>query len=128
MDRALGILYVDDNQTQLDAFRQSLADGPYRVWTATNARDAQSCLEDLRLEVVVIDYHMPDMTGDRCLQILKRTMREGSSVRFYLYTTDQDAFRRHREMGFDGVLMLKGKSTVRNQIDAIARTLSRFKA
>jgi response regulator RpfG family c-di-GMP phosphodiesterase len=37
----LRILYVDDTPLLLDAFRQSLADGPYEVVTAVSILEAQ---------------------------------------------------------------------------------------
>ncbi|MET0389182.1 MAG: hypothetical protein ABW321_24630, partial [Polyangiales bacterium] len=76
----------------------------------------------------VIDYHLGGTeTGDGCLQQL-RAAAANDQTRFYLYTTDPEAFKRHRDMGFDGVLMLKGKAAVRQQIDAIARSITRSRA
>lgn len=120
----LAILFVDDSATQLDGFRQSLAGGPYRVLTATSVREAEMRMAE-HPDLVIIDYHMPEMMGDRALTVLKRAGEP--STRYYLYTGDPLAFKRHREMGFDGVLMLKGKSNVRSQIDAIARAMVQFR-
>jgi CheY-like chemotaxis protein len=121
----LGILFVDDSAAQLDGFRRSLADGPYRVWTAATVREAEERVRRDRPDLVVIDYQMPEMMGDQCLERLRQA--GPASARYYLYTTDPAAFRRHREMGFDGVLMLKGKSSVRVQIDAVARAITQFR-
>jgi CheY-like chemotaxis protein len=121
----LDILIVDDSAAQLDGFRQSLAGGPYRVRTANSVREAENRIAAERPDLVVIDYHMPEMMGDRALTVLKRG--GAGSTRYYLYTSDPHAFRRHRAMGFDGVLMLKGKSSVRSQIDAIARAMVQFR-
>ena len=121
----LGILFVDDSAAQLDGFRRGLADSPYTVWTAGTVREAQERMAQSRPDLVIIDYHMPQMMGDDCLKVLRQAGLP--STRYYLYTTDAAAFRRHREMGFDGVLMLKGKSSVRVQIDAIARAIVQFR-
>jgi CheY-like chemotaxis protein len=121
----LGILFVDDSFTQLHAFRQDLADAPYTIWTAGNVREAEQRMTQTRPDLVIIDYHMPQVMGDECLAVLRRA--GSKDTRYYLYTTDASAFRRHREMGFDGVLMLKGKSSVRTQIDAIARAMTQFR-
>jgi CheY-like chemotaxis protein len=120
----LDILYVDDSAAQLDGFRQSLAGGPYRVATANSVREAEMRMAE-HPDLVIIDYNMPEMMGDRALAVLRRA--GAGSTRYYLYTSDPHAFRRHREMGFDGVLMLKGKSNVRSQIDAIARAMVQFR-
>jgi CheY-like chemotaxis protein len=122
----LSILYVDDSQAQLDGMRESLKTAPYRVITATTREEASQRMQREQPDLVIIDYHMPDGTGDECLRALKPLAR--SETRFYLYTTDPQAFRRHREMGFDGVLMLKGKSSVRAQVDAVANAMLQFRA
>jgi response regulator RpfG family c-di-GMP phosphodiesterase len=119
----LGILYLDDDRVQLAAFRQSLMGGAYEVTTAESLTAARQVLLKVRPDLVIIDYHVGEMTGDVCLEKLKAGGLR--TARYYLYTVDAAAFRRHREMGFDGVLMLKGKSSVRLQIDAIARSMLR---
>jgi CheY-like chemotaxis protein len=122
----LSILYVDDNQAQLDSVRESLKASPYRVITANSCSEAEQRMQHDHPDLVIIDYHMPDGTGDACLRSLRPHGHE--STRYYLYTSDAQAFRRHREMGFDGVLMLKGKVSVRAQIDAVANAMLQFRA
>ena len=121
----LRILYVDDSYAQLDALRRDLLGAPYKVTVAMNVREASERMPRDQPHLVIIDYHMPDNSGDACLRALKPL--GGPDTRYYLYTSDAQAFRRHREMGFDGVFMLKGKSSVRTQIDAVARALTRFR-
>lgn len=122
---SFGILYLDDSPMQLDAFRQSLEGSDYTLWTAQNPAEAQRVLRSAQVDLTVVDYHIGETTGAACLPQLKQVARPGT--RFYLYTVDPEAFRRHREMGFDGVLMLKGKSSVRTQIDVVARSLMRVR-
>ena len=121
----LSILYVDDSQAQLDGMREALASGPYQLSTATSLQEARERMSQSKPELVIIDYHMPRLTGDECMRALRPLASE--NTRFYLYTTDAHVFRRHREMGFDGVLMLKGKSPVRAQIDAVARIMTHYR-
>jgi CheY-like chemotaxis protein len=120
----LTILYVDDSQAQLDGMRDGLASSPHQLTTATTLQEAVERMAR-KPDLVIIDYHMPKVAGDECLRALRPLALE--STRFYLYTTDAAAFRRHREMGFDGVLMLKGKSSVRAQVDAVARAMTRHR-
>ncbi len=121
----LSILYVDDSQAQLDAMREALASSPYKLTTASTLDEAKERMSRSKPELVIIDYHMPRISGDEYLRSLRPLALE--NTRFYLYTTDANAFRRHREMGFDGVLMLKGKSPVLAQIDAVARFLTQHR-
>ena len=120
MDK-LNILYIDDSPAQLDAMRKALTGGPYDLSTATGAKLALNRAS--QADIIIIDYNMPGINGEQCLKMLRDQQEEGRIVRYYLYTSDPAAFKRHKEMGFDGVLMLKGKTVVRNQIDAIARAL-----
>ena len=122
----LGILYVDDSKAQLANLRASLSTSPYRVWTASCQQEAEEHMVREKPELVIIDYNMPENPGDECLRALKPLGTE--NTRYYLYTTDAQAFRRHREMGFDGVLMLKGKSSVKAQIDAVAHAMASFRS
>jgi CheY-like chemotaxis protein len=124
--RAFRILYVDDSYAQLDSMRQHLVASGYQLSTASSQREGIERMQREAPDLVIIDYHMPDHMGDACLAALRPMA--GPSTRFYLYTSDAQAFRRHREMGFDGVLMLKGKSSVRTQIDAVARAMAQFRA
>lgn len=121
MNRPLEVLYVDDSPAMLDAFRADLAGGPFVVRTAASVIEAQRQITSHTFDIIVIDYHLGKITGDACLRELKRGTP--AHTRYYLYTVDRDAFRQHRQMGFDGVLMLKGKVSVRTQLDALARSL-----
>lgn len=124
-ERPLRILYLDDSYAQLESMRQDLASGPYQVFIATSVREGTDRMQRDQPDLVIIDYHMPDVAGDAALRALKPL--GGPHTRYYLYTSDAQVFRRHREMGFDGVLMLKGKSSARTQIDAVARALAHFR-
>jgi CheY-like chemotaxis protein len=121
----LRILYVDDSHAQLDSFRESLRSSAHRVSTASSRREAEDRMARDKPDLVIIDYHMPNEPGDVCLRALKPL--GGKDTRYYLYTTDALAFRRYREMGFDGVLMLKGKSSVLAQIEAVANAMTQFR-
>ncbi len=119
--KKVGILYVDDSPAQLESLRRNLTGGPYDVWTATTARSAEKYMSDA--DIVIIDYNMPGVNGAEALVQLRKLAPEEKQIRYYMYTTDPEAFRKHKDMGFDGVLMLKGKAGVRNQIDAVVRAL-----
>jgi CheY-like chemotaxis protein len=119
------ILFVDDSVAQADAFRRSFTASSYSVVTARNIAEARQAAEQAAFDLVIIDYHLGTELGDACLRELRPHVPE--HTRFFLYTTASEAFRRHREMGFDGVLLLKGRSSVRSQVDAIARSIARVR-
>jgi CheY-like chemotaxis protein len=117
------LLFVDDSSIQVQSFRRSLEGSDYDVVTATNTAQAVSAAENNGFDFVIVDYLMGDERGDACVRELRPYALP--HTKYFLYTTDADAFRRYRELGFDGVLMLKGKSSVRSQVDTIARSISR---
>lgn len=124
MNQRLRILYVDDTPLQIELFRSSLADGEYEVHTARSALEAQMLAGKLQFQLIVLDFHLGDTTAEPLLRALRLQQPE---ARFFLYTSDATAFRRHRELGFDGVFMLKGKTPVRAQVDVVARAIAKAK-
>jgi CheY-like chemotaxis protein len=119
------ILFVDDSGPQIEAFNRSLVGSDYQIVTASCTAEALSAAQQAPFDLVIIDYQLGTELGDACLRALRPHASE--HTRFFLYTTDALAFRKHRELGFDGVLMLKGKSSVRLQVDAIARSIARVR-
>jgi DNA-binding NtrC family response regulator len=120
------ILFVDDSSAQVDASLRALADAEFQLASARSIAEAKHAAHQQRFDLVIIDFHIGSERGDVCL----RELRTGAlpHTRFYLYTTDPDAFRRHRELGFDGVLMLKGRASMRSQVEAVARSIARLRA
>lgn len=65
-----GILYVDDEELSLKAFRRMM-EGTFKVYTASNAEDGFKILEQQRSELALIisDQRMP---GEKGVQLLER--------------------------------------------------------
>jgi len=66
------ILIVDDDLSLLQALANTLASS-YSVHTATNAFEAQEALKARRIPVVILDLHLPEISG---LDLLKRWKTE----------------------------------------------------
>ena len=65
------IVVVDDDPLVLDAIATSLTLQGYDVITAENGREALTCMEAQRPSLVLMDLHMPGMTGiDAIRQII----------------------------------------------------------
>jgi CheY-like chemotaxis protein len=58
------ILYADDNVNILEAWRTLLAQKGYDVVTATDGQEAVAAFASHPVDLVLIDYHMPQMNGD----------------------------------------------------------------
>jgi CheY-like chemotaxis protein len=83
------LLVVDDDQQTCDAVQRLLGRMGYVVVCATNGPDALDVLHDLRFDLVVLDWMMPEMDG---LEVLRRLRSdpETQHVKVVLYSAADD--------------------------------------
>jgi CheY-like chemotaxis protein len=65
------ILVVDDEPLVCDAVRMMLAFDGHSVETASNAKDALALFDQTKYDLVITDYAMPGMPGDRLAAAIK---------------------------------------------------------
>ncbi len=80
-------LIVDDSRSLLQLLETAFVDGGYLTETAETLAAAREALLHNSFDVVVIDYHLPDGTGDRLLEELRRTRSETAGI---VITSDSD--------------------------------------
>jgi len=66
------VLLVDDNPDYLQATRLLLEREGHNVLTATNGQEALGILPGQRVDLVLLDYFMPGMTGEQVVAELRR--------------------------------------------------------
>lgn len=116
------ILFLDDSPTQLKAASDALTRAGFQAFTATTVLEAEVWID--ACEVVLIDYNMPGLTGAQALAALKAKMKTPTPPRFFLYTTDPSAARQYREIGFDGLFVLKGDvNALVKQMESVVRLM-----
>ena len=83
------VLAIDDEPEVLDVIRQCLEAGGLLVLTASGAKEGLELYERNRRQIglVLLDYLMPDMTGDLVLECLQRV---NPDVRVILLTGCDD--------------------------------------
>jgi len=95
MDRAqalakmqkLKILFVDDEENVLSLMTDLLVDLDVDFLTACNGQDALDKIAvNPDINLVVSDYHMPNMTG---MQMLKHLRKDGNNVAFVFISGHQ---------------------------------------
>jgi CheY-like chemotaxis protein len=69
--KALRILVVDDEPLVCDSLKQILALDQHEVVTATSAAEALATLQAGKFDVILLDYEMPDMKGDKLAAKIK---------------------------------------------------------
>lgn len=71
------VLLVDDEPQLLAGLKAALWRQPYRLLIATSAAEAEEVLMQQRVQVVISDHDMPDMTG---LEFLERVAKRAPST------------------------------------------------
>ena len=98
------ILAIDDEPDLLYIIKTSLTDAGYDVLTANNPREGIDLYEKnwRNIRVVLLDFIMPEMTGDLVFECL---LRANPDVRVLLLTAcDDHVARRLFDMGLRGYI------------------------
>lgn len=65
------ILFVDDDEAALSAFKRAFIDEPYEILLASNAQQALELLALHKIAVIISDMMMPGMDGMKLLNEIK---------------------------------------------------------
>jgi CheY-like chemotaxis protein len=57
------VLCVDDTPSLLEGYKMLLEENGYRVLTATGGKEAVEVFKSCSIDLVLLDYHMPEMNG-----------------------------------------------------------------
>ncbi len=77
----VSILLVDDDVDVLASIKLILETEDYNVYTACNADQAKVLLEENEIQIVIMDYILPEQTGDQIVKDLKK-IDEGLNIIF----------------------------------------------
>lgn len=103
------LLLVDDDERTCEAVQRLLGRMGYVVVCASNGRDALTVLHDLRFDLVVLDWMMPEMDG---LEVLRR-LRESPAARdvpvlFYSAVDNPDLVGEAEKLGAQECVLKSG--------------------
>ena len=115
------ILVVDDEPQIREVIRTMLSDNEYVVRTADSARLALEILRDERVDLVCTDLVMPEMSGSKLIDELKRSNPRLPVVVCSAYGTDDDVSRRVTR---GEVLFLSKPFTRKELLEVVARALA----
>jgi CheY-like chemotaxis protein len=99
-----GILAIDDEAEILEVVQQVLGAEGYQVHTAASAKEGLDLYERLwrEIDLVLLDYLMPEMTGDLVFECLRRVNPEARVL--LLTACDDNVARKMFEEGLRGHL------------------------
>ena len=77
------ILIVDDDAVVLRTMKEGLS-GTWKVYGANSGLNAMRILEKKEIDLILLDYEMPDMNGPQVLQEIRRKPSCASVPVFFL--------------------------------------------
>lgn len=103
--RARKILLVDDESFILNATASMLRSAGHEVHVCEQWACVASTVRTHQPDLVLLDYNMPALTGDKICQILKRNvMNDRMRVVLYSAEPESDLIRITTECGADGYI------------------------
>lgn len=90
------VLYIEDNLSNLELVQRILARQPgLHLLTATQGREGLDLARQHRPRVILLDVHLPDLSGD---EVLRRLKGEGSlaGIPVIVISADATAVQRMR--------------------------------
>ncbi len=125
-DQALHILIVEDDYEVSRALVQMIAHMGYSAYTCSHAEEALHFLEAHKIDLMLVDYRMPELTGLDLISILKEEGRTLPVVMISGYDeTETRAFAEKR----DQLVVLKKPielPVLAAAIDKVLRPLSQM--
>jgi PAS domain S-box-containing protein len=83
--KILRVLIVDDEEILAELLRQTFAAHGYEADTALTGRDAEAAFQSRVYDVVIVDEHLPDISG---LDLMEKLQQHRSEVVFLTMTGD----------------------------------------
>ncbi len=97
------VLVVDDEWEFVKNFTEALKIFGYETYWAADGEGALNIIENKKPEIVLCDYRLPDMDGDK---ILEKTKKNHPEIKFAMVTAyyDEVVEKRLRDLGADEVI------------------------
>lgn len=113
------VLIVDDELEFTKDFSKALVMFGYEPYQAGDAEGAFNIIENKKPDIVLCDYKLPDMEGDK---ILEKTKSDHPEIKFVMLTAyyDEVMEKRFRKLGADEVVF---KPIVLTEIEALLAKL-----
>ena len=115
------ILCVDDDRNLVDVLALILRKPGYTVFTATSGQDALKILKTESVDIAIIDYKMPQMSGLDLLKKIRKLRRNIDVLILTGHGTIPNAVESIKLGAFDYILKPFHKSDILNRIEKIVR-------
>jgi len=115
------VLIVDDEFEFVNDFAKGLEMFGYEVYKAGDGESALNILNAKKPDILLCDYRMPDMDGDK---ILEKVKKDHPGIKFVMVTAyyDEAVEKRLRKLGADDVIF---KPIVLTEIETLLARLTK---
>ena len=83
------ILVIEDNKEMCWELENIFENEGYNVWTVTTGEEALKKIEENDIDLIVMDYKLPDMSGERILKFLQAADVKINKIVISAYGTSQ---------------------------------------
>ena len=83
------ILVIEDNKEMCWELENIFENEGYNVWTVTTGEEALKKIEENDIDLIVMDYKLPDMSGERILKFLQAADVKINMIVISAYGTSQ---------------------------------------
>lgn len=120
MPSSAAVLIIDDDPVVRQFVELVLGQAGYRVASAATAELGVQALQTSRWDLVLLDVHIPDMTGLDVLRLLRKYQRVKATVMMMTSAGDLGTVRKAMEAGADGYLVKPfGPQDLLKRVDAM---------
>lgn len=98
------IMLIDDEPFMLSAMQSLLGSAGYSVYSCNDWTVVASQVRQTNPDLVLLDYNMPSLKGDKICEILKRNMTGDSNMQIFIFSSEPepDLIRIVSQCGADG--------------------------
>jgi len=117
------IAIIEDDQTISQMYRFKFEAEGYKVESADNGKTGLELLEKSKPDIVLLDLMMPELTGDKVLEKMRKTVW-GKDMKVIVLTNmgEQEIPDNVRSLGVSAIV-LKANMTPRQVFDLVQKTL-----
>ncbi|HLV85804.1 MAG TPA: response regulator transcription factor [Candidatus Sulfotelmatobacter sp.] len=88
-EKTKSILLVDDNLTVRRGLRQMFESAGFVCSESENGAEAVECVEQLKPDLIVLDFSMPVMNGLQAAPLLKKKLPNAPIIMFTMFVSQQ---------------------------------------
>ncbi len=121
------ILVIDDEHEMRNALTHALSRNGHLVDTASNGAEALSLFKKEKYSLVISDIKMPEMSGMKVLEKIKKISPETPFIMMTAYGTVNNAVEAMKEGAFDYIVKPFSIETLENTVNKISVKLRKTK-